>query len=482
MTPAAFARHVEFLANPQLGGRVAGTAGNRVAGDYIAGQFRQIGLKPVGDGGTFYQAFSNGRLLVPTTACDLRFTPPPAGASQPEGGAVAVIGRLGRDFAPSAQGALGAFEAPVLFAGYGVHNHIRKYDDYATVSARGTVVLILAGEPHNAAGQSKWALPGESTYWAKLPSKLRLAREQGAVGVLVVTPPALSPTDDIDDVLGDSAGALPCLRITREFADRLLAAAGHARTIEQIVAAMHDTGHPASFAVGGRLAGKVALTDATCRNVLGELPSDGPGDGRVILIGAHYDHIPATGQLAVDNGPGVRPGANDNASGVAAVLLLARGLALTPGRRSTFIFAAFDSEEVGFAGSRHYVRQPAVPLDRLDVMINIDEIGRIGGRGVLVLGSTLDSPLAGAIAWAARRNQLTVRPIPITSDQHWSDQAAFVNAGLPTLFLYGWTTGGRHTRQDVASAVDADRGAAAARLVYGIIHALRASSLVVHDG
>jgi hypothetical protein len=496
MTPDAFAAHVDFLAAPARGGRVAGTAGNRAAAEYVAEQFRQAGLRPAGAGGTFFQPFPCDRLLVPEEGCTLAYQPPPGGSTQPAAAtaiaagaaagsvtapaaapaAPAIMGQLGRDFAPSAQGRLGAFSAPLVFAGYGLHNHLRNYDDYAHLAAGGAVVMILAGEPHEASGQSRWALAGAQTHLAELPYKLRLARQQGAVAALVVTPPALSPQDDIDDVLGDCTGALPAVRITRGLADRLLAAGGERRTIEQLVGLIHQTHRPQSFALGGTITGKVALAEGPCRNVLGVLPPDAADDGRVVLIGAHYDHIPATGQLATDAGPGVRGGADDNASGVAALLLLARGLAATPGRHCTYLLAAFDAEEVGFAGSRHYVRHPALPLDRLAAMVNIDQIGYLGPSGLMVLGSTLDPALGKAIAQASRPSPLRVQPVPVTSARRWSDQAAFVRAGVPTLFFYGRRTPAYHSRRDTPDRINVPGGAATARLIYGVLQAMEGSS------
>ncbi|MCG3179559.1 MAG: hypothetical protein BIFFINMI_01896 [Phycisphaerae bacterium] len=475
MTPTDFAAHVNFMARPQLGGRVAATAGNRVAADYIAGQFSRIGLTPTGDDGGYFQAFVNERLQTPADGCSLSFQPPtPPG--QPPGQAPApLVGRLSEDFAPSAQGQLGAFAAPLVFAGYGLHNHVRRYDDYATLSARGAVVMILAGEPHDRAGRSRWALDGRWTHLAELPYKLRLARERGAVAALVVTPETLMPVDDIDDVLGDVTGALPAVRITQRFADRILAAAGETRSVAQLVEQTHRENGPVCFALGGTLVGKVALRDGACRNVLGLLPPNADDDGRVIIVGAHYDHIPATGQLSRDDGPGVRPGADDNASGVATMLLLARALSATAGRRCTFLFAAFDSEEIGFAGSRHYVRRPSRPLDRVALMVNIDQDGYVGSRGVMLLGSTLDPDFSGVVARAARQGAPRVTAVPVTSSRHWSDQAAFVRAGVPTLFLYGYPTRAYHARLDRPERVDAEGGTAATRLLYRILHALRAS-------
>ena len=125
--------------------------------------------------------------------------------------------------------------------------------------------MILAGEPHDSLGQSKWALDDDQTRLAELPYKLRLARQEGAVAALIVTPPALLPEDNIDDVLGDCTGALPAVRITRQFANQLFAAAGERRTVEQLVEQIHQTSRPQSFALGGP-------TDWQGRTCRGDLP------------------------------------------------------------------------------------------------------------------------------------------------------------------------------------------------------------------
>jgi hypothetical protein len=534
MTPGVFAAHVDYLAAPAMGGRVAGTAGNRASADYVAEQFRKTGLSPAGDEGTYFQSFPYDRLHVPAAGCGLAFEPAPQaklGTDPTFRGekwglslVSPIVGVPGKDFAPSAAGKLGAFSAPLVFAGYGLHNHVRGYDDYAHLSARGAVVMILAGEPHNQWGQSKWALQGDETHLAELPYKLRLARQQGAVAALVVTPPLLAPQDDIDDVLGDCTGALPAVRISRAFANRLLAARGEGVSplrpegilpsiassysspagalgrgseeteeargqdaretrgqdalatgdaLATLVDRIHQTGQPQSFAVGGSLTGKVAMEEARCRNIIGILPPDQGDGGRVVFVGAHYDHIPATGQLARDVGPGVRSGAEDNASGVSAMLLLARALAATTGRRTTYVFAAFDAEEVGFGGSRYQVQHPAVPLERVELMVNIDQVGYVEQAGLMLLGTTLEPPIAKALARARSQSPLRVEALPVTSSSHWSDQAAFVRAGVPTLFVYdGRLKSPYHSRLDTAEKVNVAGGAATAKLVYGILRAM----------
>ncbi len=288
------APHVRFLADLSLGGRCAGTAGNRVAGQYIAAQFGDMDLTPAGSDGSFFQIFTLQDVLEPTDRSDLK------------GPGLADL-KAGRDFSVSAAGCDGAFSAPLVFAGYGLHNRIRSYDDYQRISVNGAVAMILLGEPHDRTGQSLWALRGKFTRLAGVKYKLRQAANRGAVAALLVAPASLTgPEDPLEDTYGDGTGPIPAMRISRAAANALLARAD--TDIETLVQKIRTTGRAASFAVGQNVAGTASLTEATGRNIVAYLPPTEPGPERVILVGAHYDHLPATGENAYDQGPGIRPG------------------------------------------------------------------------------------------------------------------------------------------------------------------------------
>ncbi len=463
----AFVRHVRFLADPRLGGRMTATGGNDEAGEYIAGQFADAGLKPGGTDGGWFQIFEVSNCRVAAAGTSLQFTH--AGKT--------FRARLHEGFAPMAAGTNGAFRAPLVFAGYGVHNRIRGYNDYASVSARGAVVMLLKGEPHNEYGSSRWALAGKWTRLASTRYKLAEAARQGAVAALLVTPPDISKKHDpLDDVLGDATGPIPAMRISRSFADRLLAPTG--RNVAGLVRQIHAGGKEASLAVGGLVEGKVSLKPGRGRNVIGLLPAtSGGSSGPVVIIGAHYDHLPAGGALARDRGFGVRPGANDNASGVAAMLMLASAVSLLPERACTYVFIAFSGEEIGpFLGSKHFVAHPTVNLDRLALMVNIDEVGRLGGNKLLLLGSTQSGPVRGALAGAARdvTTLKTIR-LPITSKNRWSDQAPFAKVGLKTLFVHAGMSGDHHTMRDTAELLDNDGAVRITRFIFEFIRYLNAA-------
>jgi len=463
ITPDAFHEHVRVLADPAMGGRMTGTPENRRAAEYIVRQFQAAGLAPGAKDDSWFQQFPVDNVRVPGQRSCLRFGPPPAPAAT-----------LHVDFSPMAAGRSGAFRGPLVFAGYGLRNRIRGYSDYANVDARGAVVLVCQGEPHEKSDRSRWGVVRKWTRLASVEHKLRQAADNGAVAALVVTPPDISPHHDpLYHVYGEGHGPLPSMRIRRGLADRLLAAGGAGETLAGLLARIHETGKPRSFAVDVEVAGEADLQPGAGRNVLGVLPSEAGGAAPVVVLGAHYDHIPASGAKAWDSGFGVRPGADDNASGVSVLILAARALARTPGRRCTFLFAAFSGEEIGFLGSRHFVADPPVDLKRVAAMINIDQVGRVrNGRVTLIAGGYPKGILEALRKVRPSKLGLRVFHVPFTSKRRWSDQAAFAAAGIPTLFFYAGPSRYYNTMQDTPANTHPDGGAKVAHLIYEIARAL----------
>jgi len=215
------------------------------------------------------------------------------------------------------------------------------------------------------------------------------------------------------------------------------------------------------------------------RNVIGLLPSDLREDAPMIVIGAHYDHLDSGGLLArdKDKGPGVRPGADDNASGVAGMLMLAAALARTPGRNCDFVFIAFDAEEVPpyFQGARHFGAEMESPRTGASAMINLDQIGRIRGGSVLMMGLGVMTREMEAVRAAAKRDPgLKIVHVPLTSKEHWSDQAPFAKVGIPTLFFYDGNMKTYHTMRDTVETLDFRKAAQVTRLVYEVLRNLDA--------
>ncbi len=459
------ARHVGFLADPALGGRMVGTAGNAAAGEYIAKAFAAAGLKPGGDDGGWFQRFPVRKIRVPAPSSVL-----------------AVVGnqplRLHQDFSPMAVGAPGAFEGPLVLAGYGITSRSRRYDDYADVDARGAVVMIMRGEPHDAEGNSRWAPTGRWSYRARLRTKLRRAAEAGAAAVLVVTPPAMAGKHDLlYNVLGKGDGAVPAMRISVSAAERLLAAGAGGKTLGGVAAAVNATGRPASFAVAVKVAGRADLTSGVGRNVVGVLPAT-TGDGQAkIVVGAHYDHLSIWGHEARDRGFGVRCGADDNASGVAAMILVAKALAGAPRRRCSYVLVAFDGEEYGFLGSNHFTAA-GTGCDEFACMLCFDQVGRMRRNELVIVGNVWDKPIARALRDANHAGlALRVWALPIVTKRRWSDHSRFAARGVPTLLLHTGTHRDYHRRTDTAARINPAGAARAARLAFETLRRLEGAGM-----
>ncbi|NBB95245.1 MAG: M28 family peptidase [Planctomycetes bacterium] len=469
LSSEAMKRPLWILANPRLGGRMTGTPGHDSAAKYIAKEFRNAGLVGGMADDDFYQEFVVGELRQPGSLCSL------------------TIGeetlKLGRDFYPMAASSQGAFDGPICFAGYGLRYGLKMYDDYEDLSVSEAVVMILHAEPHDADGRSLWRRGGW-TRMASLDYKLRKAADLGATGALVVTPPTLGEVDPLYNVMPTNRrGKLPAMRISRDVANRILASTGKDWTVESAARAIRETEQPVTGPTPLTAEGTVDLTPGYGQNVVGILPASPERFGKTdiprpaVVIGAHYDHLSVMGYArSRDAGWAVRPGANDNASGVAVLIQLAKALSRVPQRRCDYVFAAFSGEEIGFVGSKHYVNHPVLPLSRTAVMLNLDQVGRMAHERLIVIGSVLDAPFATMLPAANTMGaNLKITAIPVKNSSYWSDNAPFVYRRVPTLFFFAGLTRDYHTRADVREKINLEGMSRTGRLVMDMVRIIDAT-------
>jgi membrane-associated protease RseP (regulator of RpoE activity) len=430
------AEDVSALTTPEMDGRRPATAGGVRAARHLADRLAAIGLKPGGDRGSFLQSFvleTSSRLGL-ATSLDI------------SGGAT---GRLvaGRDFTPHGGSPSGEVSGDVVFVGYGAHLPAAGYDDYASVDVRGKVVLALDGAPPHLA-------PARVTRLEKLIA----AKRHGAAAVLVAGTelPSLDKTA--------VAGGLVSAALTRPTADTILAAAG--QTVAAAADAITAARGPASFATGARARLRVDLVadDVRGANVVGILPGADPTlADEAVVVGAHFDHLGSVGGV-------VHPGADDNASGTALVLGLARAFATAGGAGRTLVFALFDAEEIGLIGSRHYVSRPALPLARTVAMVNFDMVGRMHDRPLGVRGGDSGTPLRAMVADVARKEGVAV---DVHGSPHGaSDHSRFYDAGVPVLFFTTGVHGDYHKPTDTADRIDAAGMARVAALAVRVVERL----------
>ena len=453
---------VKALSSPAMAGRRSGTPGADAAARHIAQAFRAAGLAPGGDAGGYEQAFE-----VPTRVR----------LGAPNSLTIAVrVGRTlteGRDFTPLAVSGDGARSGAVVFAGYGITAPDLGYDDYAGIDVRGKIVVVMTGEPRGRDPASPFRSP-EAYHYSERRHKLINAREHGAAAVLLVSHPGAA-SDTLPALAGVAQPwSVLAVAIVRPVADALLASAG--TSLVAAANAIDRASAPQSFALPGvRVAIEVTLVRERRRtaNVVGILRGADPAlKDAAVVIGAHYDHLGLGGEgsLAPDAVGIVHPGADDNASGTAAIMELARGFAAAGAPPRTLVFVAFAGEEMGLLGSAEYVRRPPIPLDRTVAMVNLDMVGRPREGKVYVAGVDSGSGLRPLVSDAARGLPLQpeLRGDPFAP----SDQTSFYAAGHPVLFLFTGAHEDYHRPSDTWDKIDARELAAVTAFAGRIVAAL----------
>ena len=474
--------HVEFLASDDLAGRLTGSDGAAQAADYIIEQLQQLGASPLPGSGDFRLPFEftsgitdEGSSL---TVTDDGSTPTvaEAGNSMTWGGDGAIQGLTFSD-TEEVSGSL-------IFAGYGISvpdSAGYPYDNFATLDVQDKIVVVFRYMPEDVDQETR-AILGRYT---DPRYKAMRARELGAKALLVVTGPRSPNAGELMPMAMDTAAAgsgIAAASISGEVAETLFAAATD-RTLAEIQEEF-DTGNPHTVGfdipLEVTLDVKVERQRSTAYNVAGYLPPSDPAaaamDRPYIVLGAHYDHLGrghGGNSLARGDEIGdIHNGADDNASGVAAVLEAGAHLAATPRQRG-IVLAFWSGEEFGLLGAYAFIRSEALRAEELAAYINFDMVGRVRDNVVTI------QAVGSSDAWP-RLIERTNVPIGFdvrTQDDPWlpTDSMAFNLAGVPTLSFFSGTHEQYHRPADDADLInyeDLDRiarfGALLARRVGGL--------------
>ncbi|NTV46412.1 MAG: M28 family peptidase, partial [Chlorobiales bacterium] len=413
LRPSLFSSHLRFLSSDLLEGRETGKQGQKLAANYISSVFERLGLKPMGDSGTYFQKFfvrerwvgmgsqiavhysSNGTTAAESLIWDVLFK---------------HFYFFPRQLAPSAD----TVRAGVVFAGYGINDSaVYHYSDYAGLDAKGKIVVVLGGEPQEQDSAS--IFNGlKPTRWSNPTTKRVAAAEAGALVLLIVAdrgnrPPVAEQSEGFRESLTSSSmsliqpnaqpvpAPLPVVFISTDVASSLIASSG--KTISQLQAEIDRTCTPHSLAIEG-ISAEIFLDvhedTLVSENVCGLLEGgDKNLKNEVVIFSAHYDH------LGIASDGDVYNGADDNASGTSGILGLAEAFSRNPQKpRRSILFMLFSGEEKGLLGSKFYTDYPAVPLSRTFANINMDMIGRLDPKYeklkdpnyIYVIGSDKISP------------------------------------------------------------------------------------------
>jgi len=384
--------NVAYLASDALEGRRTGEQGATVAAGYIANLFAQYklkaGISTVANGKTsrnFLQKFAyTTGVEMASTGNEFKLNLKnvnPANIQIEQGSGIKTL-----VYSPNSQ----ATDAPLVFAGYGIEAAEANYNDYADLNVAGKIVLAFDGNPENDSPRSPFSR-------FTVHAKAKLAKDKGALGLLLISREDNFENDRnararYDQTNGETA--VPVFAVSRATAANILGIKEtELKTAESLTAMKKDT--TMKVQIGFRdtsptVTFKTNLVKKTsdAYNVVGVLEGNDPIlKTEAIVIGAHYDHLGKGGQgsLAV-NSTEIHHGADDNASGTAALLELARQFAKEKKNKRTIIFIAFGGEEEGLLGSKFYTNNPIFPLDKTVAMLNMDMIGRLTENKLTVGG------------------------------------------------------------------------------------------------
>lgn len=381
ITVADMKETIGYLASDSLKGRAAGSTGDSLAAVYVRDKLGAAGLQLLFDNG--FETFQILTQVEPG-----------------EGNSLKVDGKefvANTDFQPYSFTANKNFSGKVVFAGYGfdIREDSLQWDDYKSVNADGKWVLVLKGDPELEKQESVFVKYSDER------TKVLAATDHKAAGVLLVAGPSLEADDKLAPMFFDknsSSYDIPVIQITRAVADEILKKSK--KTIASLSEEINKSLQPMAFEVEANVTANASVVrkEVETRNVAAILPgTDSTLKNEIIIIGAHHDHLgmggPGSGSRALDT-IAVHNGADDNASGVAAVIELAEKAAAEKSNRRTLVFATFAAEEMGLVGSREFVARPPVDLSKVVAMVNFDMVGRFDTAKTLSIGG--DQNIAGS--------------------------------------------------------------------------------------
>lgn len=466
--------YVEFLASDQMMGRDTPSPWLDSAARYIESAFREYGLEAVN--GSYYHEYNLKREDLGSP------------------NALRVNGRESRlkdDFIPYEFSASGRVTGDVVFVGYGISRPDLGYDDYADIDVRGRIVVAVAGAPTRFTPKR----PGAESLADQGPrDKMRAAVRHGAAGLLLLPSPArnrfVRPTGYSWRALYPGLGAsaipirldlpptettIPTVGIGIEVAQRLFGK--DIQTIGEMIKGMDSMGVPASRPLNKQVELEVTIekTIIPARNVVGVVRGSKFPD-EYVVIGAHYDHVgyfmaPSDAlQKDREDIDTIYNGADDNASGTSGLLLIARAFGSLPMKERparSVLFIAFSGEEKGLYGSRAYIAQPTVPVERMVAMLNMDMIGRNHRDSVSVAGGSCSAQLAAMVVEANSAEPMTL-VYDLEDMLHRSDQASFLSRSIPVVFLSAGQHEDYHRVTDEPEKINNRKLAHIARLCFRI--------------
>lgn len=407
---AAIARmtaDVRYLASEELEGREAGTPGERLAAEYIAAEFERLGLKPKGNMGSYLQAFNFQAPPVAGPASRLQI-----GRSHLE---------VGTDLITPLYSASGTARGKITKVEFGIHAPELGHDDYKDVDLKDRIAAMLIGSPDGIHPHSKYIAHHD------LRGRIEQAVSRGALGVVLYNEDPNAETPDAESRRRTQPVAVPVVFLNR--------AEHHALLIDNNPCVIHAD---------------VQREERTAYNVVGLLDHN---IGRATVTGAHYDHLGWGDEGSRHRGEkAIHHGADDNASGTAVLMQLARDMKERDGTpRSDHLFIAFSGEEKGLFGSNYWTKNPTYPLDSINYMINLDMVGRLDSLGSIGINGVGTSPSWSAVD-SVTAGGLTIKTT--LGGIGSSDHTSFYLQGIPAIHFFTGTHPDYHKPSDTWEKVN----------------------------
>ena len=438
--PASYLDHIKYLSSDELKGRASGSPELEKAAGYLAKQYKSFSLKPA-DGKNYLQAFP-----VTTSA---RMGP----------GNSFNNATVNKDFIPFNFSSKGKAAGQVVFAGYGITAPEYNYDDYASLDAKGKFVVVLRHEPQEF--DEKSVFDGKVyTDHAQFYSKASNAKRHGAVGIILVNDRFNHPGDrDELEPFGKTAGpndaGILVVQVKESIAQPWFQSMK--RNLQTIQQDIDKSLKPQSFQIADLTVTETVDVEReikTVHNVAAYLPGQ---TDEYVIVGAHYDHLGLgdNHSLAQSQIGAIHHGADDNASGTAGVLELARYFSKqSPKPKRGILFLNFAGEELGLLGSGFYAGHPELPLDKAVAMINLDMIGRAKDGKIFVGGVGTGTTLRNSLDRLIPQHPALKVDYSDAGGYGSSDHTSFTARQVPVLFFFSGLHADYHKPTDTWEKID----------------------------
>lgn len=412
--------YIKYLSSPELEGRMTGSEGAKKARDFIKNLLRDEGFDLIEQPFPFI----SGNLLGEKNYFKLKIKDKD------------IEFKINEDFVPLPFSSSKKVKGELVFAGFGISAEELNYDDYSGVDVEGKIVLCMRFNPSFKDLESKFV------YYDRISDKIITAREKGAKGFVIFTGETYEKEEKLQPFRKESMGAdlgIPVVQISQKKAKEILNLSGY--NLKELEEKIIKEKKPNSFILNNLFADfEVDLVQEKkeCKNIISILkPNKKDFNGKYILLGAHYDHIGMGGETSREEEKWgkIHPGADDNGSGTALLLQLAKMLKKEKDKFNYgLIFSFFSGEELGIIGSSYFIKNPLVPLNEIVLMLNFDMVGRMRDDKLILLGVDTSPQIEIAIEEVSKNYEFKL--VKDFGGFSQGDNTAFYKENIPILGFF----------------------------------------------